>query len=141
MEQKIDEYNYIVDHRHIMDKGSDESRKIFKMETKSEAEKILEEIERQRKMVAGMGSDLGRQTAANKQIAKLYRMYHEKLGMGGGGLQHGKSVAPEPPKSSFSRHEKEEKEPEELSKLDELTLSNMNKYYSLKMNNSSDQIM
>jgi hypothetical protein len=90
------------------------------METKSDAEKILEEIERERKMIAGMGSDLRRQTAANKHIAKLYRMYHEKLGGGGSSvtMHLGKSVAPEPPKSSFSRQEKEEKEPEELSKLD-----------------------
>jgi hypothetical protein len=31
MEGKIQEYNYIVDHKHLIDRGSDETRKILKM--------------------------------------------------------------------------------------------------------------
>jgi len=41
MDAKIKEYNYIVEHKHIIDKGSIESRKILKMESKTDAEQLL----------------------------------------------------------------------------------------------------
>ena len=39
--EKIREYNYLVEHRHIIDKNSEDTKKVLKLKAKSEAEKIL----------------------------------------------------------------------------------------------------
>lgn len=41
MDGKIKQYNYIVDHKHIMEKRSVESRKIMKMVNKTDLQQLL----------------------------------------------------------------------------------------------------
>ena len=42
--EKIKEYNYLVEYKHIIDKNSEDTQRVLKLKAKSEAEKILEEI-------------------------------------------------------------------------------------------------
>lgn len=41
LNERIEEYNYLIDHKHIINKNSEETKKVLKLQPKSEAEKIL----------------------------------------------------------------------------------------------------
>ncbi len=41
MNHIVDQYNYLIDHKHIKEKGTDEARKMLNIRPKNDAEKAI----------------------------------------------------------------------------------------------------
>ena len=78
LNERIKEYNYLVDHKHIKEKHSEDTKRVLKMKPKSEAEILLEEINAKNAELA-KAEDLQNQFKLNKRITYLYRQYKEKM--------------------------------------------------------------
>lgn len=44
MNDQVREYNYLIDHKHIKEKNSEDTKRVLKLKPKSEAEQIVEQI-------------------------------------------------------------------------------------------------
>lgn len=78
MNERIKEYNYLVEHKHLEEKNSEDTKRVLGLQPKSDAEKILEEINSRNTDLMEVG-DLRTQYSLNKKITKLYRRYKDKM--------------------------------------------------------------
>ncbi len=78
LNERIDEYNYLIDHKHIINKNSEQTKKVLKLQPKSEAEKILQQINRENNELIHV-EDIEQQFQINKTITALYRKYKDKM--------------------------------------------------------------
>jgi hypothetical protein len=72
MHHCIEEYNFIINHRHILEKNSEKARKILGIQ-KSESKEIFEKIHSLKSQLGS--STLTNTIKINTEIAKLYKKY------------------------------------------------------------------
>lgn len=135
MEQMIEDYNRIIEHRHISAR-SPRDDKSQPRERKAN-QQLLDLITAKKNLL--LTADLQGQIRINKEIAQLYREFNDfDNNLSSVSLKNNRSQAPEAPVSyrTMKKHQSET-----FDKLEELaSLENLNKFLSLKMSNSDEKI-
>jgi len=77
MNHIVEQYNYLIDHKHIKEKGTEEARKMLNIRPKTEAEKAVEQIAILKEQL--LHANFEEQFKLNRKINDLYRLFKDTV--------------------------------------------------------------